>query len=303
MVLLIMTLLAALGAPLAAFIMGGGTPASITPPTVENSAGQPSEPAESEQPDSGAPTPKPDFVLATFNVLGNSHTTESGKEPELDPGTRRMRRALRLLNAAEADVVGLQELQKPQAHALEALEGDSWRLFHSAGDSENAIAWRRGSWAAVRTRTIGVPYFDGNERRMPLVLLRHKETGVKVWFFNVHNPANTDRFPDQADYRAAATAIEIDLLNRLARGKTPVVFMGDLNDRQGAFCDFTESGSYAAATGETREDPCQDPAYNGIDWIFGTLDLIFTNWTVRTEGVVGITSDHPLVTVSVGLPG
>ena len=249
------------------------------------------------------PEPEADFVVATFNVLGNSHTTETGKEPDLDSGSRRVRRAIRVLNDAKVDVVGLQEMQRPQARAFETIAGDEWRLFHSAADSENSIAWRRDAWAKVRARTVGVPYFDGNERRMPLVLLRHKETGVKVWFFNVHNPANTARFPDQADHRARATAIEIDLLDRLARGKAPVVFLGDLNDRQGAFCGFTESGNFVAATGEAREDPCQDPAYNGIDWIFGTSDLTFTNWTVLGDGVVGVTSDHPLVTVSVGLPG
>ena len=251
MVFVIMTALVVLGSVLVGLILGP-EPATNSPapgsPGVESS-GRPSEPAESQGPDAGQPAVRPDFVLATFNVLGHSHTTETGKEPDLDSGPRRMRRALKLLNDAKVDVVGLQELQRPQAEAFEALDGDQWRLFHSVADSENSIAWRRDKWTKVRTRTVGVPYFDGNERRMPLVLLRHKKTGQKVWFFNVHNPANTDRFPDQADYRAQATAIEIDVLERLARGGAPVIFLGDLNDRQGAFCNFTESGTLVAAHG------------------------------------------------------
>jgi endonuclease/exonuclease/phosphatase family metal-dependent hydrolase len=298
LLVLIMTALVVLAAPLASLVMGVGgdqTPEGERSPAVAPTG-------QSEDP-SAEPTaePKPEFsadaVIATFNVLGNSHTKAEGKLPEMAAGKVRLRKALKLLDRAQVSVVGLQELQRPQAQEFERV-ADGWQLFHSAADSENAIAWQPKLWEQVKTRTVGVPYFNGSERRMPVVKLRHLKTGRAVWFINVHNPADTPQFPGQDDHRAAAIKIEAALVKELSRGKAPVVLMGDLNLKAEAFCYFTESGLLQSATGESREEPCQDPAYDGIDWIFGTKDLTFSGWDVRRDDEVKAASDHPLVSVN-----
>lgn len=305
-VVLMMSTLAVLGAPLAALIMGvpdgdrgDGTSSSPTPAVntdswdpIPEGDGDPAPEGDSES----------DFVVGTFNVLGGSHTAADGKAPELASGPVRVRRAVRLLEAADVDAVGFQELQGPMADEFAKVAGDRWRLFHAETDTENALAWRRTTWALVNSETVDVPYFNGNLRPMPVVRLRHRETGVETWFINIHNPADTSRFPEQQDGRDAALRIELRLVQRLARDGSEVVLMGDFNQRAGAFCQFTQSGLMQSATGEKRRKECQEPEYAGIDWIFGTQGLEFSDWNVRDDEPVDLTSDHPLVTVAVRLP-
>lgn len=304
-VVIMMSTLAVLGAPLAAFIMGvpdreDREASSRTPAPVGSTDSDPIPESD------GGPAPErdaeSDSVVATFNVLGGSHTAAGGKAPELSSGPVRMRQAVRLLEADDVDVVGFQELQGPMAQEFVEVARDRWRLFHAEGDTENALAWRRTTWALVDADTVDVPYFNGNRRPMPVVRLRHRETGGDVWFINVHNPANTDRFPQQQSGRAAALRIERTLVRRLARGGSEVILLGDFNQRAGAFCHFTQSGLMQSATGEKRRKECQVPEYDGIDWIFGTRGLEFSDWNVRDDEPVDLTSDHPLVTVAVRLP-
>lgn len=305
-VVIMMSTLAVLGAPLAAFIMG--VPER---PERESSSSSPSPVGSTDSSDpipetDGGPAPerddKSDSVVATFNVLGGSHTAADGKAPNLASGPVRMRQAVRLLEAAEVDVVGFQELQGPMADEFTKVAGDQWRLFHARTDTENALAWRRTTWTLVDADTVDVPYFNGNLRPMPVARLRHRETGIETWFVNVHNPANTSRFPQQQDGRAAALRIERRLVQRLARGGSEVILLGDFNQRTGAFCHFTQSGRMQSASGEKRRKGCQEPEYAGIDWIFGTRGLEFSDWNVRDDEPVDLTSDHPLVTVAVRLP-
>lgn len=304
-VVVMMSTLAVLGAPLAAFIMGVPEDSRDRTPSAPTPAGNTDSSDPIPEGDGGpAPDrdPAADSVISTFNVLGGSHTAADGKAPELASGPLRVRRAVRLLEAADVDVVGLQELQGPMAEEFSKVTSDRWRLFHAAGDSENALAWRRTTWALVEADTFDVPYFNGNPRPMPVVRLRHRETGGDVWFINVHNPANTDRFPQQQNGRAEALRIERRLVQRLAEGRAEVVLMGDFNQRAGAFCHFTKSGLMQSATGEKRRKACQEPEYAGIDWIFGTPGLEFSDWNVRDDEPVDLTSDHPLITVAVRLP-
>jgi len=307
-VFLIMTALAVMSAPLATLILGIPDRAQVEPspasesPTTGGSLGE-------QPPGEDGPPPKPtkatDFVVASFNVLGGSHTAADGKEPEMASGIKRVRRAVDLLDQAQVDVVGLQELQRPMATEFESVAGSDWQLFHAKADTENAIAWRRTTWTMLKTQTVGVPYFNGTRRPMPVVLLRHNPSGAAVWLINVHNPANTKRFPDQEDFRAAAARIERQLVRKLARGGRPVILMGDFNQHAEAFCFFTDSGTLQSATGDVRqpdrkqEANCPEPKFGGVEPIFGTQDLAFSSWNVRDDDPVDVTSDHPLVTASV----
>lgn len=304
-VVLMMSTLAFLGAPLTAFIMG------VPENSRDRTSSTPTRAGNTDSSDpipegDGGPAPErdadSDSVVATFNVLGGSHTSADGKAPELASGPVRTRQAVRFLDDADVDVVGLQELQGPMADEFAKVSGDRWRLFHAEGDSENALAWRRTTWSLVEAGTVDVPYFNGNLRPMPVVRLRHRQTRVEVWFINIHNPANTSRFPEQEAGRAAALRIERRLVQRLAKDGSEVILMGDFNQRAGAFCHFTRSGLMESASGEKRRKACQQPEYAGIDWIFGTPGLEFSDWNVRDDEPVDLASDHPLVTVAVRLP-
>jgi endonuclease/exonuclease/phosphatase family metal-dependent hydrolase len=244
-------------------------------------------------------SPSPDsFVLATFNTLGSSHTSRSGKLPELGSGAQRTPGMIGYLSRHHVDVVGLQEFQGPQFRAFKRLAGSTYGVWSASDDTENAIAWRRDRWELVSGRTFAVPYFGGHVRHMPIVRLRDRTTGRVVVFVNVHNPADTRQFHAQGAFRSAAVAREAALLRRLVRQGHPVFLTGDLNDSHSVFCGLTRRGLMVSASGG-RTSPCRPPADSGIDWIFGRGGFTFTDYTRDRRPRIDGTSDHPIVTTRV----
>jgi murein DD-endopeptidase MepM/ murein hydrolase activator NlpD len=234
------------------------------------------------------------FTVATFNTLGNSHTTGSGKAPGMASGAARTRGVVRLLEEYGVDVVGFQEFQAPQHRAFAALAGGTYATWSPSGDTENAIAWRRDRWDLVSSETVAVPYFAGHLRRMPVVLLRDRETGRQSFFVNVHNPADTRQHPHQNRWRTAAVAREVTLVRRLS-GRAPVFLTGDLNDRRDAFCRLAGQASMRASNGGTTVGACTPPPSAGIDWILAAGNADFSDHTVDRSPLVRETSDHPFV--------
>lgn len=246
--------------------------------------------------DDSASTSGGEFVLATFNVLGHSHTTAGGNKRGWDPSSVRMRRTVRMLDRYAVDVIGLQELQRPQAHAFRAVAGGTYELHSPPGDTENSIAWRRSRWEFVAADTVAIPYFNGRIRHMPVVRLRDRSTNQDSMFINVHNPADTSRFPRQERYRRVAVERERALIEELrTRYQLPVYLTGDLNDRRSAFCDLTEGSLMVAAAGGRNQSSCQPPESAGIDWVLGTAGVQFTDHRVIRDSSVRVTSDHPFV--------
>ena len=237
------------------------------------------------------------LVVATFNTLGASHTTASGKRPTMASGATRTRWALRLLDAYAVDVVGLQEFQAPQRRAFHLYGRGTYATWSPAGDTENSVAWRRSTIELLSASTVGIPYFNGHQRRMPVVRLRVRATGQEFYLANFHNPADTSRFPHQARWRAEATAREVRLVASLGRSqRVPILVTGDMNERASIFCRFTASGQMTAAAGGSHQGSCQPPQRPGIDWIFGsTRGVRFSSYTVDNSRLVDKTTDHPLV--------
>ena len=133
------------------------------------------------------------------------------------------------------------------------------------------MAWRSSVWELVRPETFSVPYFDGNRRRMPVVLLRHKATGLTAYFANVHNPADTRRYHGQQRWRDQATAVEVALVNRLAATGIPVFLTGDMNERDSYFCALTAGTSMVAARGGSNgAGGCDAQNPRAVDWVFGS---------------------------------
>jgi hypothetical protein len=251
------------------------------------------------------------FRIASFNILGASHTTAGGNKRGYAGGTTRMGWAIQLIRGNNVSVVGMQEYEKTQHAAFTRITGGGWGVYPGlqVGNKgvRNSIAWNSGVWELVEAHTIPIPYFHGNLVPMPYVLLKHHETGRLAWFINIHNPAST-RGPAQ-HWRDVATAKEIALMNDLQAPEStnqlgiPTFLMGDFNEKAEAFCRVTVGANAQAANGGTAS-PCRLPSNNGIDWIFGsTPGVTFSGYVRMDGGLVNRVSDHPMIFSDVTLTG
>jgi exonuclease III len=255
-------------------------------------------------------TPKPpqkptDLVISSFNVLGSSHTVPGGERPGMEPGPARIRSAVKLLEQHQVDVVGFQELQEDQLREFQKVAGDRYAIYPGFAlgkrESVNSIAWRKDKWELVRPGSIEIPYFNGNRRQMPVVRLRNRETGQEAYFANFHNPADTKRFPDQERWRDLATEKQIDLVNRLRKETgLPVFVTGDMNEREEYYDTLTRQTEMVAANSGPRG---QRPKQMGIDWIFGSPDVHFSNYTRDRSALVKRTTDHPMIVSKARIDG
>ena len=240
------------------------------------------------------------FNVASFNTLGNSHTSKHGDKPSFADGATRMRWDTGFILAHHLDLVGFQELQHPQARAFEQDMGDRYQLFSGSGDTENSIAWNAQRFTLVAGTTQPVPYFSGNIRHMPVVLLRDDTTGQKFYAMNVHNPADTRTHHGNEVWRERATDREVALVEELRTHGLPVIVTGDMNEHREGFCDFTRSGDLDAAAGGSHQGGCHAPSFDGIDWIFGTQGVHFSDFQMDHSSVEHHASDHgvPVARVS-----
>ena len=73
----------------------------------------------------------------------------------------------------------------------------------------------------------------------------------------------------------------------VAEGVTVVVVRGEI--------DVSNGDDIQAANPGEDTGPCSPPALMGIDWIFGTSDLVFSDYRrVSTRS-----SDHPMLVTSI----
>ncbi len=242
----------------------------------------------------GALFDDPGFVLASFNVLGASHTKHGGKYAV---AAQRTPRAYQLIEDWGVDVAGLQEFQDGQKADFLNLAGGAFGVYNFTGprgkeDTDNAIVWRKSVFDFVHGETYDIPYFHGNTRHMPLVLLRNRLTGRLAYFMNTHNPANV-RGPAQK-WRDQAIEIERQKIIELRKTGRAVFLTGDFNDRQNAFCPLTAS-MLSISPNSVPSMTCAYPKQGSIDWIYAAGPTRFS-WFMRdkTPQQTAI-SDHPIV--------
>lgn len=249
----------------------------------------------------GIVPPDVDTVVATLNLLGSSHTVPGGSGPGHYPGyavgTRRAASALALLDREQVSLVGLQEVQGDQARVLAGAAG--WRMYPDVAGipaaGQNAVMWRDAEWELVRAQGVAVPYFGGQLKQMPLVLLRHRETGVTTYLSSFHNPATTRRVGQQGRWRAAAADREVALLTELRASGVPHLVTGDFNERADIFCRISGATGFTSPAGGSTVGGCQPPADMRIDWIFGDPEIQWTRYAALRDAAVRGTTDHPLV--------
>jgi hypothetical protein len=240
-----------------------------------------------------------DYMLASFNVLGHVHTEPRGNKPGWASGDQRMRATVRLLDGYGVAVVGFQEFQARQKRVFLGLAGDRYQVYSPRGDTMNSIAWHRGRFALVSAGSFPVPSFQGEVRPMPIVRLRDLASGQDSIYINVHNAADTAKYPHQQRHRNEAVRRERAMVRALAaRYDVPIFLMGDMNERRRVFCAMTEDGILSAAAGGSNLGRCRPPGYTPIDWIFGARANWAGYWRVKNS-VQGTVSDHPLVLAQV----
>lgn len=245
------------------------------------------------------------FVVASFNVLGASHTTNSSRYPTYDV---RIPKQAALLDSYAADVVGLQEFQAKQRTAFVGATGATWGFYPddatladptspfvtgNYAPTENSIIWRNSTMEFVSADYIEVPYFQ-RIRKMPVVLLRHRATGRTAYFINVHNPASGVGYGDQTANRAAAIAIERAKVVELRATGRPVFLTGDLNDRAAAFCPLT-ADKLMISPDSIPSYGCATPPSLGIDWVFAAGPARFTRYARDWKPKDLRLTDHPIV--------
>jgi hypothetical protein len=237
------------------------------------------------------------FRVASLNLLGSSHTAQGGNRKGWASGTTRAGWAWSLLQQADVDVVGFQEMEDPQYARIASLSG--WSSFPGPGvldrgSIRDSIFWDPAKWELVEANSVAIPYFGGQMIRRPVVKLKNVESEREVWFFNTHNPATTPSHGNNARWRASAISIETQLANELSADGTPVVFTGDYNDRAETFCPLVGNTDLEAANGGSNDGSCAPPSSMDVDWIFGA-GVDWQNFYKATQGITGKITDHPFI--------
>ena len=240
------------------------------------------------------------FTMATFNLLGSSHSQKGGSAAGFGPGVQRLNGALQILAQHQISVVGFQEFQPNQRAAFRS-RAQGWEMYPGLSmgrrAGENSVAWRSDTWEMVRPGLIPIPYFNGRIRPMPYVLLRNKQTGVLAYFSTFHNPANIGG--NMQRFRTEATTREIRLFNQLEPQGIPLFVTGDMNERSEYFCRVTGGTDLKAAAGGSTGGACAPPKPTQIDWIFGSPDVAFHDYVIDRSPLVRRTTDHPVVVTGV----
>lgn len=246
-----------------------------------------------------------ELSVASFNVLGDSHTGPGGNKPSFYPdGSPRMDMAIATLRNNGIDVVGFQEFESSQYNMFAARAGE-YSLYPglSLGDKSVRfnIAWRSSAFTLVEAHTLSIPYAGGSRIEMPVVLLESTTTKRRAWFANFHNPADTPSLGNNGRWRAEAAGIEIAHLTALHQADgVPVIVTGDFNERAEIFCRFTAGGVFSAAAGGSNSGGCAPPSSMQVDWIFGSSGVSFSDYAVTDTGRA---SDHAMVHATATLVG
>jgi hypothetical protein len=236
------------------------------------------------------------FNVATFNVVGNSHSRGRGGYRS---GAARMKTDVSYLRKHDVRLAGMQELEGKQAAAFKKQTKGRWGLVGAPSrsgrttDTRNAVVYRKSDFSLLDHGYVPITYFYGKRVNIPLVQLRSRSNGKVFWVLNTHNPADTHG--NASRWRAESVRRELKRIHQLRSSGQTVIFTGDMNAKKDFFCRATRSGTLHSASGGSTGKKCRYPSANGIDWVLGTRDVRFSNWradtTTRNRGI----SDHPIV--------
>lgn len=243
------------------------------------------------------------FGIASFNMLGASHTNGTGRRAHFANGATRAGQAASLVSSLGLDVVGAQEFEPVQQSVFLA------RLPHfavypgrsmSVIDGTNSIAWDTRQFELVQSETIAIPYFGGRTVQMPYVQLEQRASGQRFWFANFHNPADV-RGPAQ-HWRETATALEAELATQLHQTGVPVLMTGDFNEHESFYCRLAGlAPMMKSASGAVPGPPCYVPPGPRVDWVLGSTPVTFSGYRELDGGSIDAITDHPVIVADVSV--
>ena len=241
------------------------------------------------------------FGVATFNLLGASHTPPGGTRAS---GAARMVGALRVLAQHDVSVVGFQEMERSQHVAFEQ-QAKGWRSYPTSTTGKNfgldTVAWRADTWQLVKAAYVMSPSWRGKDKPMPYVLLKHKGSGRTVYVSTFHNEVG--RSAQAQAWREEATRRQVALVNRLAATGVPQLLTGDMNERDSWFCRITGATRLHSATGGTNDaGGCRPVRPYGIDWVLGSPELRFSGTVRDQSSLVRSVTDHSVLVARAAFP-
>jgi alpha-tubulin suppressor-like RCC1 family protein/endonuclease/exonuclease/phosphatase family metal-dependent hydrolase len=243
------------------------------------------------------PTLSP-FAILSMNELGSQHTAPTGDSPEFAPGRIRAEWASILYREKDASLVGTQETQPDQIVALDSATRHEYRFYPGTTlgylGAPQSVMWRRSEWRLTWKSSISIP-FEKGWRPQPIVELKQKATGAKVYWANVHfSPGR------QQNDRNKAMKILLAALHKLRNDGIPILLTGDFNEANVAFCDITGHTKLESAFGGSNTGGhCLPPPHSRIDWIFGSKGT-FTGPVVDVSPQVRRTTDHAVMSATFG---
>jgi hypothetical protein len=254
------------------------------------------ERAERAKPVEQAPaTTIPAFNVAMINILGSQHT--AGGKGGYAPGTNRAYTATEMLLNRGSSIIGFSEIQADQLGVF-TNNAPGYAVYPGTSlggpGVPQTLAWNTAVWTLVDAQVIYIP-FSGQTRPQPVVKLAHNETGVEIWVMNVHNsPQGMEGERDRAE------AIELAKINELTADGTPMIAMGDFNEKQEILCRVTASTSLESVIGGGSCYP--PPQQMRVDWIFASPSFSFGPYAVTRESPVPYITDHAVLfsTLSLG---
>jgi len=237
------------------------------------------------------------FVATSFNILGSQHTEPGGGVPEWAPGRLRSEWAANLIQKTSTGIMGFQEIQPDQISTLEKIIGDRFDFWPGNKNGPRAawqtVAWDAAKWEMVTGENVDLPVL-GKTRPHPLVLLRNKETGKTTWLFNIHNSSKNT--PDRIKERRKALKKIVKVVKKKRKDGTPLILLGDFNDRTEAFCTIVgQTDLKATIGGKASKTKCKPPKNMGIDWIFASKNMSAVSTTRSRNPMILRITDHPVL--------
>lgn len=246
-----------------------------------------------------AAAPRIRFKTASFNILGSHHTVGPGGFAD---GKKRARLAVQFLQNEGTSVLGMSEAEREQMRIVTGRGGfrafPSWRKSTDIQTAQSVV-WKPQVWKRVSSGRFVIPFNYGNSREQPMVLLRHKASGKKVWVVSVHLQSGSSKAAVRE--REIGMQRTIRQVNRLTATGNPVLLSGDMNDRKRIFCQVrAKTALLSASGGSWRRGACRPPGGARIDWIFGGQRLSFSGFRYADSRRVNAITDHtvPVATVT-----
>ena len=246
-----------------------------------------------------------DVVITTFNILGSNHTQPGGGALNYAPGRIRSEWSVNLLESYGSDIVAFQELKADQYTDLRKALGSTYDFYPASSRAGKivwqTVMWDTSQWTLMEARDVVVPVI-GTTRPNAMVRLRSQKTGKDIWVLNVHNSSKNT--PERQRERNKAVKIEIRKIKKERNKNTPVVFLGDMNERRTVFCKVTGQTDLDAVTGGSNSGGrCRPPGRMHLDWIFASPEFrVRAAAFERTPRIARIT-DHSVLSTRTTIPG